>query len=154
MKDELKYIDHNFHLSDRLHDDEFLTRLAYLGDVFSRQNNLNLGLQELSATIFNVRDKIEAVIRSFFLSALTRTTHRSFHHCMIFLCANELKLTDNVKCHIAKHLSELGTLLHRYFLETDDTNNWILIIPFMPCLQSTYRYLNKRASSKLQQAVL
>ena len=25
------------------------------------------------------------------------------------------------------------------------------IIPFMPCLQSTYRYLNKRASSKLQQ---
>ena len=26
------------------------------------------------------------------LSALTRTTHRSFHHCMI-LCANELKLT-------------------------------------------------------------
>jgi hypothetical protein len=28
------------------------------------------------------------------------------------------------------------------------------VIPFMPCLQSTYRYRNKRASSKLQQAVL
>jgi hypothetical protein len=28
------------------------------------------------------------------------------------------------------------------------------VIPFMPCLQSTCRYLNKRASSKLQQEVL
>ena len=36
LRDELKvfFTDHNFHLSDRLHDDEFLTRLAYLGDVF------------------------------------------------------------------------------------------------------------------------
>ena len=44
---------------------------------------------------------------------------------MIFLCANELKLTDNVKCDIAKHLSELGAQCRRYFPETDDTNNWI-----------------------------
>jgi hypothetical protein len=57
------YTDHNLHLSDHLHDDEFLTRLAYLGDVFSRLNDLNLGLQGLSATIFNVRDNIEAMIK-------------------------------------------------------------------------------------------
>jgi hypothetical protein len=38
------FTDHNFHLSDRLFD-EFLTRLAYLGDVFSCLNDLNLGLQ-------------------------------------------------------------------------------------------------------------
>ena len=40
-----------------LHDDEFLTRLAYLGDVFSRLNDLNLGLQGLSATF---RDRCPA----------------------------------------------------------------------------------------------
>ena len=64
LSDELKvfFTDHNFHLSDLLHDDEFLTRLAYLGDVF-HLNDLNLGLQGLSATIFNVRDKIEAMIK-------------------------------------------------------------------------------------------
>ena len=44
---------------------------------------------------------------------------------MIFLCAKELKLTDNVKCDIAKHLSELDVQLRKYFPETDDTNNWI-----------------------------
>ena len=44
---------------------------------------------------------------------------------MIFLCANELKLTDNVKCDIVKHLSKLGVQLRRNFSEADDTNNWI-----------------------------
>ena len=64
LRDELKvfFTDHYFHLFDRLHDDEFLTRLAYLGDVFSHLNDLNLGLQGLSATIFNVQNKIEAMI--------------------------------------------------------------------------------------------
>ena len=41
------------------------------------------------------------------------------------LCANELKLTDNVRCDIDVHLSELGVKLRRYFPKTDDTNNWI-----------------------------
>jgi hypothetical protein len=31
----------------------------------------------------------------------------------------------NVKCNRAKHLSELGVQLCRYFPKTDDTNNWI-----------------------------
>ena len=70
----------------------------------------------------------------------------------MILCANELKLTDNVKCDIVKHLSELGAQLCRYFPEMHDTNNWIhysfhALPPVLP-------YLNKRASSKLQQAVL
>jgi hypothetical protein len=54
-----------FKLRDELKVDEFLTRLAYLGDVFSHLNDLNLGLQSLSATLFNVRDKIEAMIKKF-----------------------------------------------------------------------------------------
>jgi hypothetical protein len=65
LRDKLKvfFTDNDFHLSDRLHDDELLTRLAYLGEVFSHLNDLNLGLQRLSATIFNVVDKIEAMIK-------------------------------------------------------------------------------------------
>jgi hypothetical protein len=44
LRDELKvfFTDNKFYLSDRLLDDELLTRLAYLGDVFSRLNDLNL----------------------------------------------------------------------------------------------------------------
>jgi hypothetical protein len=95
VRDELKVIftDHNFHLSDRLHNDEFLKRLAYLGDVFSHMNGLNLGLQGLSATIFSVRDKIEAMIKKLELfSVCINKDNTQVFHCMIFWCANELKL--------------------------------------------------------------
>ena len=129
LQDELKvfFTDHPFHLSDRLHDDEWLTRLAYLGDVFSRLNELNLGLQGLSATIFNLRDKIEAMIKKLELwsGCIIKGDTQVFPSLHDFLCANELKLTDSVKCDIKKHLSELAAQLRRYFPETDDTNNWI-----------------------------
>ena len=129
MRDELKVFvtDPNFHLSDHLHDDKFLTRLPYLGDVFSRLNDLNLGLQGLSATITNVRDKIEAVIKKLelFSVCINRDNTQVFPSLYDLLCANELKLTDNVKCDIANHLNELGTQLREYFTEMDDTNNCI-----------------------------
>jgi hypothetical protein len=32
---------------------------------------------------------------------------------------------DNIKCDIAKHLSELGVQLRSNIPETDNTNNWI-----------------------------
>jgi hypothetical protein len=44
---------------------------------------------------------------------------------MIFVCAMELKLSDNVKCNIANHLNELGAKLPMYFPVTGDTSNWI-----------------------------
>jgi hypothetical protein len=126
LRDELKvlFTDHNFHLSDRWHDEEFLTRLANLGDVFSHLNDLKLGLQGLFTSIFNVRDKIEALIKKLelFSVCINKDNTQVFQLLYDFLCANELKLTDNVKCAIAKHRSELGVQLHP---ETDDTNNWI-----------------------------
>ena len=72
LREEIKVFltDHNFHLSDCLHDEVFLTRLAYLGDVLSHLIDLNLGLQGLSATIFNVGDKIEAMIKKLELFSL------------------------------------------------------------------------------------
>ena len=104
LRDELKVVfsDHDFHLSDCLHDYEFLTRLAYLGDVFSRLNDLNLGLQGLSATIFNVRDEIEAMIKKLelFSVCIIKDNTLVLPSLYDFLCANELKLTDNVKCDI------------------------------------------------------
>ena len=60
---------------------------------------------------------------------------------------------NNVKCDISKHLSEFGAQLRRYFPEMDDTNNWIRY-PFHALPPVQYQYLNKRALSKLQQAVL
>ena len=60
----------NFHLFDCLLDDEILTRLAYLVDVFSHLNDQNLELQGLSTTILNVWDTIEAMIKKLELFSL------------------------------------------------------------------------------------
>jgi hypothetical protein len=79
-------------LSDLLHDDEFLTWLAYLGDVFSRPNDPNLRLQGLSATILNVQDKIEAMIKKkleLFSVCINNDNTQVFPSLYDFLCANE-----------------------------------------------------------------
>ena len=56
LRDELKVLltDHNFHLSDCLNDDKFLTRLAYLVDVSSRLNDPNLGLKGLFPQLYSM----------------------------------------------------------------------------------------------------
>lgn len=129
LKDELKlfFIDNPFRLSDRLHDDEWLTRLAYLGDIFGRLNELNLGLQGRSVTIFNVRDKIEATIKklNFWSDCVKDNDIGAFPSLQDFLCENELRLADSVRCDIRKHLGELAAQLCKYFPETDDHDTWI-----------------------------
>ncbi|KAI6651900.1 Zinc finger BED domain-containing protein 5-like [Oopsacas minuta] len=42
---------------------EWLSQLAYLSDIFSRLKELNLGLQGLSITVFDVNDKINAMVK-------------------------------------------------------------------------------------------
>ncbi|KAI7789743.1 putative zinc finger BED domain-containing protein 5-like [Triplophysa rosa] len=129
LKDELKafFIDHPFELSNRLHDEEWLTILAYLGDVFSRLNELNIGLQGFATTIFNVQDKTEAMIRKFALwtNCINENNTEAFSSLHDFLLANELSLTNSVKRDIMKHLSELSSQLRKYFPETDNSNTWI-----------------------------
>lgn len=65
FRDELKifFSNHHFQLSEHLHDEEFLTSLMYLCDIFSRLNKLNLGLLGVSATVINVQDKVETMLK-------------------------------------------------------------------------------------------
>ncbi|KAI7804398.1 putative zinc finger BED domain-containing protein 5-like [Triplophysa rosa] len=127
LRDELFFIDHPFELSNRLHDEEWLTILAYLGDDFSRLNELNIGSQGVATTIFNVQDKTEAMIRKFALwtNCINENNTEAFSSLHDFLLANELNLTNSVKRDIMKHLSELSSQLRKYFPETDNSNTWI-----------------------------
>lgn len=90
-------------------------------------NELNLGLQGISTTIFNVQDKVEAMIRKFALwsDCINEKNTEAFLSLHDFLLANKLSLTNGVKCDIMKHLSELAKQFRRYFPKTDNANNWI-----------------------------
>ncbi|XP_063049261.1 zinc finger BED domain-containing protein 5-like [Engraulis encrasicolus] len=130
LKDELKmfFVDQTFHLSDSLHDEEFLSRLAYLGDIFSRLNELNLGLQGLSANVYNVREKIEAMIQklNLWIDCVEKNKIVAFPLLHEFLTEYDLSLADGIKRDIAAHLSALAAELRRYFPDSDDeSDRWI-----------------------------
>ena len=58
-----------------------------------------------------MRDKVEAMIKKLelFSFCINKDNTQVFSSLYdFFLCANKLKLTDNVNCDIAKHPSELG----------------------------------------------
>ncbi|KAI4815534.1 hypothetical protein KUCAC02_005676 [Chaenocephalus aceratus] len=68
MPDGLKEVqfflqDKNVPLSDMFDDTVWLSQLAYLSDIFSRLNDLNLGLQGLSINVFDVQDKINTMLK-------------------------------------------------------------------------------------------
>ena len=62
-----------------------------------------------------MRDKIKALIKLELFSVCIKDNTQVFPSIYDFLCANELKLTDDVKCDIVKHPSELDVQLRRYF---------------------------------------
>uniref|UniRef100_A0A3B3H3A2 Uncharacterized protein n=1 Tax=Oryzias latipes TaxID=8090 RepID=A0A3B3H3A2_ORYLA len=61
LRDEVMlFLHHSDELYDRMHDFQWLAKLAYLADILSILNTLNVALQGKTVTIFNVQDKIKA----------------------------------------------------------------------------------------------
>jgi len=87
LKDEVRlfFIEHkSFSLSEHVNDYSWLAILAYLSNIFTHLNALNLSLQEIHVTIFNVEDKIEAIIKKLELWSLR-------------LCCARFNLTEKAK---------------------------------------------------------
>ena len=61
LRNEVKLFLHQTdELYGRMHDFQWLPKLAFLADVFSTLNNLNLALQGKVFTVFTVQDKVKA----------------------------------------------------------------------------------------------
>ncbi|XP_026508959.1 zinc finger BED domain-containing protein 5-like [Terrapene carolina triunguis] len=117
-----------FAQSSCLEDTAWLQRLAYLADIFSCLNELSLGLQGLSTTIFKTQDKIESMIKKllFWDSCLKRNEIDSFPTLQEFLAANDnMVLHECVKADIMEHLQQLSKQLRKYFPKMDNANSWI-----------------------------
>ena len=65
MKPEVRIflIDDDFSLGDRLCDERWLMKLAYLADIFKKLNDLNLSLQGKAVTVFEASDKVKRLKR-------------------------------------------------------------------------------------------
>lgn len=92
--------DKNFPSSDVSEDTVWLSQLAYLSDIFSRLNELNLGLHGLSISVFDVQDKINAMLKKLELYVIKVKTGdvSAFPTLECFLSDNNLTFTvrDNI----------------------------------------------------------
>ena len=62
MKSEVRIflIDGDFALGNRLCDERWLMKLAYLADIFKKLNDLSLSLQGKAVTLFDASDEVQA----------------------------------------------------------------------------------------------
>lgn len=101
--------------------------LAYLADIFSALNELNLSLQGVSVTV-NTQDRIEAMIKKlrFWASCVSGITHLCFPTLHEFLGGkNDVDLGEHVKSLIIEHLNQLAEQLRKHFPPMDTSRAWI-----------------------------
>jgi len=119
-------MEQQFHLSDRLNDFSRLVKLAYLSDIFSHLNILNINLQGEKVTVFQVEDKIEAMIKKLELRhrRLSNRNYDTFPNLTNFLSSSNEELSEVDKI-IARHLKDMQRSFREYFPVPDSSKNWI-----------------------------
>ncbi|KAL4126234.1 hypothetical protein QTP88_010460 [Uroleucon formosanum] len=110
-----------------LTDFSWLSRIAYLADVFEYLNTLNLSLQGIDIDVFHVENKIEATIKKFELWAIRveKNSFSNFPTLQSFLESSCECLSREVKSEISEHLLSMAKILRKYFHQPDPNNTWI-----------------------------
>ena len=92
-----------------LHDQEFILRLTYLADIFSRLNELNLYLQGTKGiSIFAIHDKIRGFMKKLVLwkNCINNLNYGYFETLQTFLIEIEAKVDDGIINEISEHLNK------------------------------------------------
>jgi hypothetical protein len=121
-----------FALTERLNNYSWLAVLAYMADIFIHLNALNLSMQGGVITIFNVEDKIEAMIKKLELWArrLSKINVNPFQNLKTFLESADEELSKEVLELFTQHLQDLRCSFREYFPPRHESKNWIKD-PFM-----------------------
>lgn len=100
LEGKTEYIEH-------LMDEEFILKLTYLADIFSKLNELNLYLQGSNGSdIFAVHDKIRAFMKKLLLwkSCIENGKYDCFETLETFIVENQVQPKMNVVFAISAHL--------------------------------------------------
>ncbi|CAM4642482.1 unnamed protein product [Lepidochelys olivacea] len=139
---------HSLHLASCMENNVWLQSLAYLVDIFSRINDLNLSLQGHNITVFNVQEGAESMIKKFqfWESCLENDQTECFSNLHDFLAEHKFQLDQCTKTNITTHLKGPCTTFREYFpaMSGDD---WIRN-PFDDTTFST-QILNTEEKEKL-----
>ncbi|XP_068233657.1 zinc finger BED domain-containing protein 5-like [Palaemon carinicauda] len=128
LREEVQIFLYECHdLYNRMHDTQWLKKLAYLSDIFSTLHGLNLSLQGKDTTIFKVQDKIQATRMKLDLwcGRIDRKDFESFPSLADFLLTSKEELDGDTKQAFKAHLQGLHSELGKYFEEPDPSFEWI-----------------------------
>ncbi|XP_025207725.1 zinc finger BED domain-containing protein 5-like, partial [Melanaphis sacchari] len=127
LRDEIRVFLLETRFVGLLTDFSWLSRIAYLADVFEYLNTLNLSLQGIYIDVFHVEDKIEATIKKFEIWAIRveKNSFSNFPTLQSFLESSCECLSQEVKSEISEHLLSMAKILRKYFHQPDPNNTWI-----------------------------
>ena len=105
----------NIHV--HFHNKEFVVMLAYLADVFSHLNDMNVSLQGRDVTVSDVKDKLAGLTARMgvWQARIKLRYTTSFQLLERRLKMNGIELPDNIKNCIIEHLEILSAELRSYF---------------------------------------
>jgi len=119
------FLDHPFDLKSRLTDKNWLIRLAYLAEIFSKLNEVNLSLQGKQITVFTANDKIRSFIRKlqFWLGSVESGEFDCFPTLKEFcIDMNIEELPQEIFNDMANHLRNICSSVTQYFPNELSTN--------------------------------
>ncbi|XP_068203574.1 zinc finger BED domain-containing protein 5-like [Palaemon carinicauda] len=105
--------EHNFQKD--LEDEEFISRLAYLSDIFGALNHLNLSFQGPDCTVTEFISKLGGFFQK--LDLLMKNVESKHYGMFELLTTLEREPTDEFDKEIVHHLLMLKTELKHYFLD-------------------------------------
>lgn len=116
-----------FQLKHKLCDFAWLSKVAYLADIFQHLNILNTKLQGPDTDIFVVEEKVEALIQKLKLwsDRMLKASYSSFTLLQEFLQTSEEELPSDVKELISEHLTGLTQAMRNYFPPPDPNIDWM-----------------------------
>ncbi|GLV39536.1 hypothetical protein CBL_20440 [Carabus blaptoides fortunei] len=128
LRHELQvFLNDRFELRNCLHDWKWLCKLAYLADIFSVLNCLNLSLQGKGISMFHVKDKVNATMAKLNLwqKRVGNGEVDSFPTLYEFITSSTDQIdADTLKC-ITQHLENLQVGLKNYFPDLNKNIEWI-----------------------------
>lgn len=134
LRDEIRIFFNEREFAGKLNDTSWLQNLAYIADIFSYLNEVNLSLQGPNSTIFKVNSRINSIKSKLKLweECITKNNTECFANLNDFLETSNTALDPNLKSNILEHLNGLKNTFLEYFPPTCNNISWVEN-PFNEC---------------------
>ena len=108
---------------------EFVISLAFLADIFSHLNDLNIKMQGTGVTVMNTGEEINAFVQKLALWKRKgiKTILQVFLTWIIYLKSNRMKILAMIRIYgdIITQLENMMEIFTNYFKDTEPNLNWI-----------------------------